>query len=547
MATPFRQHPGSACEECRRRKARCDRVRPCCGTCSLLARPCIFNEQRAQRGPKKGQIRALRDRVQTLERALAAPQHAGVPPDPVPSPLLEAPPLPTPDIQASWGFDAGLPVIFEQSELPELPELPRLPSLSSESEGKTGKCSDCDEDPALMQDDIVAVYFERVHPNLPIIHKLRYLDILDQQSPSESQRCLQLAVEATAAASTAQGLKASGLLYAEACSALEKVEIAGPISRARGVRLELDYIQALLLIVYYEALRMPQSRYLLSAGRAFRLVQIARLHETDLETASIEEPSPEGFARQEERRRTFWAAYCLDRMLNIRHELPHTLHDVVAHTRLPAPEANFQDSSPVRMPFLCDAISNPGTAILPVLAETVVLATLQGRCMTLRVAPSGGVDKTCTELQSIRLCLHQRLQMIARHLPRGGAAADPTLGFTHILAYGLMITINELAESMAFAMTEQQKSATLCLAEALVAYNETVELAKSTCRLGRFKTNLFLPVLLFRAITFITNHQPHGQLRGLAELISILERLSRVNRQAEELIQELRGIDTNTR
>lgn len=63
MTTQFRQHPGSACEECRRRKARCDRSRPRCGTCSVLGKTCVFNEQRTQRGPKKGQIRALRDRV----------------------------------------------------------------------------------------------------------------------------------------------------------------------------------------------------------------------------------------------------------------------------------------------------------------------------------------------------------------------------------------------------------------------------------------------------------------------------------------------------
>jgi hypothetical protein len=173
----------------------------------------------------------------------------------------------------------------------------------------------------------VSVYFERVHPNIPIIHKQRYFDMVEQQSPSRSQLCLQLAVRATAAASTAQTLGSSDSLYAETCAALERVEINGPIGRARGIPVELEYIQALLLVVYYEALRMPQDRYILTAGRAFRLIQISRLHEIDVETGPAEEVSGEVFTREEERRRTFWAAYCFDRLFSIRHELPHTLHE----------------------------------------------------------------------------------------------------------------------------------------------------------------------------------------------------------------------------
>jgi hypothetical protein len=173
----------------------------------------------------------------------------------------------------------------------------------------------------------VAVYFERVHSNIPIIHKQRYFDVVEQQSPSKSQLCLQLAVQAAAAATTAQMLKSSESLYAEACAALERVEINGPICRTREAPVELEYIQALLLVVYYEALRMPQYKYILTAGRVFRLIQISRLHEVDMETVPIEDVSGEVFAREEERRRTFWMAYCFDRLFSIRHELPHTLHE----------------------------------------------------------------------------------------------------------------------------------------------------------------------------------------------------------------------------
>lgn len=63
MTSSIRQRPGLACEECRRRKARCDRVRPLCGGCAENGTLCLVNENRPQRGPKKGQLQALRSRV----------------------------------------------------------------------------------------------------------------------------------------------------------------------------------------------------------------------------------------------------------------------------------------------------------------------------------------------------------------------------------------------------------------------------------------------------------------------------------------------------
>ena len=56
-----RQQPGFACEECRRRKARCDRVRPTCGPCLETGRICVTRYKNSQKGPKTtGQLNAMR-------------------------------------------------------------------------------------------------------------------------------------------------------------------------------------------------------------------------------------------------------------------------------------------------------------------------------------------------------------------------------------------------------------------------------------------------------------------------------------------------------
>lgn len=61
-----RQLPGSACEECRKRKLRCDRQRPQCGTCADAGIVCEVNHNRLARGPKKGDLKALRSRIGKL-------------------------------------------------------------------------------------------------------------------------------------------------------------------------------------------------------------------------------------------------------------------------------------------------------------------------------------------------------------------------------------------------------------------------------------------------------------------------------------------------
>ncbi|KAJ5792455.1 uncharacterized protein N7503_008433 [Penicillium pulvis] len=476
MANPFRQLPGLACEECRRRKAR------------------------AQRGPKKGQIRALRNRVHTLERLVSEQKHpeqsfATATDAAVTVEQMEpSPEITSTEIPPIWDLDAILPPIFE----PFLTELrdQHLPHISSTTEGSSygSQANYDDQISVLVRDDLVSVYFERVHPNIPIIHKQRYFDMIEQQSLSKSQNCLQLAVQAAAAASTAQLLELSATLYEKACAALETVEINGSLGQMNDILIELEYVQALLLIAYYEALRLPQYKCILTSGRAFRLTQLLRLHEID-KAAPLEPVLGDVFVREEERRRTFWMAYCFDRLLSIRHELPLTLHEEA----LPNPVSRTADRNPVDF---------------------------------------------CTEHQEIRECLQHRMQTMSKHIPVSAAVVDSTLSFAHILACNLMIDLNEVAEGMALGMDEHQKSVTICLPRALDACKEIVRLAKSSARLAKFKAHVFLPALLSRTMGFLSSHNPHAQSNEIDELISVLQVLRCMNRQAEELVYEWGDVTT---
>lgn len=81
MSRSHRQQPGLACEDCRRRKARCDRVRPTCGSCKDSDTACRYVDRRPQRGPPKGQVTALKNLigmsqiVMSLEHLISTVKH----------------------------------------------------------------------------------------------------------------------------------------------------------------------------------------------------------------------------------------------------------------------------------------------------------------------------------------------------------------------------------------------------------------------------------------------------------------------------------------
>lgn len=58
-----RQRPGAACDECRRRKLRCDREQPKCGVCAESGVVCQTTAVGPPRGPKRGHLKVLQTRI----------------------------------------------------------------------------------------------------------------------------------------------------------------------------------------------------------------------------------------------------------------------------------------------------------------------------------------------------------------------------------------------------------------------------------------------------------------------------------------------------
>lgn len=141
--------------------------------------------------------------------------------------------------------------------------------------------------------------------------------------------CLQYAMWTLATALSSQFEELGKLLYKETRDMLEAFEANDQDTGS----VPIEQVQAWLLLSFYELARCNHRRAWTTAGRTFRLVQLARLYEVDGPEYSLED---EDQVSMEERRRTFWIAYGLDRLICIRNRCPSTLaEESVSPTALP--------------------------------------------------------------------------------------------------------------------------------------------------------------------------------------------------------------------
>lgn len=139
-------------------------------------------------------------------------------------------------------------------------------------------------------------------------------------------------MRAVAAAVSAQYRSLSGILGTESRRLLERIDAD---SAGNCGDTPIEQIQAWLLLAHCELLCKHEHQAILTAGRAIRMVQLARLHNIDagnlLSTSmSTEQPlfppsslsDGDSFGKTEERRRAFGLAYCFDRLCLLHNECP---------------------------------------------------------------------------------------------------------------------------------------------------------------------------------------------------------------------------------
>ncbi|KAL9106931.1 MAG: hypothetical protein Q9227_008117 [Pyrenula ochraceoflavens] len=400
---------------------------------------------------------------------------------------------------------------------------------------------------------------------MPILHKPRYFAWARQTILSPARACLRSAMRTIAAAVSVQSQELHAALYAETRDMLEALDVS------EQSQIQLEQIQAWLLLAHYELLRMHEHKAMLTAGVAFRMVQLLKLYSIDAPDMSRPQPdamnpsasvlTDENFAEIEEKRRTYWLAFSFDRFLSERNEWPLTLHEEVICVRLPAPEMNFQNSQPICMEFLYEAMANSGRTTLPIYAECMVLAALYGRCMTHRrlalatAFPSKEPSDFWIRHEWLAVTLEKRIQLLLHSSPAATTMfeCDTLSMYTHMLAHSAVVHLSQTIGKRTWRTVEYQMAAISYEQRAHQAAIEMTNLAREMPRYFCFKVHPFLPSTLSCAVIFLMTHTKIMNITnpnkipedGVEQLLETLKHLKDINNLARELLARIEVGDAN--
>lgn len=160
---------------------------------------------------------------------------------------------------------------------------------------------------------------------------------------TEAQTALRNAMWTLAASASAYHLTLRDSLYQRTRQALENLDhrtssaddTTATTTTVITTTADTEVVQAWLLLAVHELMCVSFRRAWITAGRAFRLIQLdpswtaadggvtTEMH-VDIQNHQAQ------WIETEQRRRTFWFAYCLDRLMSLRNGSPPTFGDRVS-------------------------------------------------------------------------------------------------------------------------------------------------------------------------------------------------------------------------
>ncbi|CAG7927163.1 unnamed protein product [Penicillium olsonii] len=385
-----------ACVVCRRRKLRCDGRRPSCGTCSRLGHECAYDEVRKKSGPKRGYVKQLEARLAQVETLLKGqdpdPNQRPSPPQPLDNaftaPISDESMLALPDLSdlgELGGFGGNMDTSFQAQTAPSAGQQGQLLFPPPQHTTTSGN-SQWDlislglEEPLPSQDvidELDTLFFEKIYPMMPIIHRPRYYAALDLAPNMRPPVCLRYIMWCHAASVSDKYFFLHDHFYHRARKYAERDEMKGFGENI----VSLAYCQTWVLIGTYEFRMIYFPRAWLSVGKAARLALMLGLNRLDGAGLDVKQSilPPRDWTEREERRRVFWGTFATDRYASVGTGWPVLIdeHDIM--TNLPASEESFLKSKPQRTLRLSDVVNGEGASSLAPFACVMVLTSLFGR------------------------------------------------------------------------------------------------------------------------------------------------------------------------
>ncbi|KAJ4341891.1 hypothetical protein N0V87_001556 [Didymella glomerata] len=446
-----------ACVLCRKRKLRCDGDRPTCGTCKRLSHNCAYDEVRKKSGPKRGYVKLLEQRLQQVETLLqtqnSTDSNKGQ--DPATAYVVNTVQgASTTRTQSSNPFDKSLEnlldarnasaPVFQNDNANTNGEEPGFHSWEMISLGLEEPLP-----PEDVMDELYQIYFTKIHPSLPMIHRPRFMAALNLAPHMRPPVCLRYAMWTLAASVTDKYDALQEHFYHRARKYAQLDEMRGHGEST----ITLAHCQAWGLMCTYEFKNMYFPRAWLSAGRAVRLAQMMQLHRLDGAGLDVKQclPPPKDWTEREERRRTFWMCFAMDRYASIGTGWPMIIEEKDIMTNFPASDDAFERSKAMSTGSLEQALGPMGAAKLESLGGIVLTAAMFGRNLLHLHRPTS--EDNDSDLNGPFWTRHRQLEQIllqtSLHLPDHlrlpSGRDDPNVVFANMCIQTSAICLHQAA------------------------------------------------------------------------------------------------------
>lgn len=460
-----------ACELCRRRKLKCNGVKPSCDTCTRLKKACQYTAVHKKSGPQRGYLKKLESRLEQLEQLLAKTKPEAVSNNYV---TAEEPTI-TPSCgntllsskkQSTSSAEQSYSVPNTAGNTAKIPKQPYLSTAEDELLSEI-KSPHSNKDPEAVKEaarramsipgtrmdmfgfdkpvndnstelmplnveepypceevitQLVTEFFSSTQPCFHFLHKNRFQSML---SLGKIKPHLLYSVLLTGASFSDNHLfHLQDQMYKRAVKYIFKTENFGYGEEM----VNLQYVQSLVLIAIHENRIGSFGRAWLTVGKAIRAANQNNLHEIEL-LVNVRECfnmhvsfDPFNTYDIDERRRTFWTVYVLDKYCAMGSGWPTGIKLNEIKTHLPLDDDLFHASVPESVVPLEKVIASPETYLKgsnSSFALSVVFAYFLGESLTISTKARRADDNSPTgEWWKSEESLSRQLNSLVPILPK---------------------------------------------------------------------------------------------------------------------------------
>ncbi|KAL3427794.1 fungal specific transcription factor [Phlyctema vagabunda] len=562
-----------ACIICRKRKLKCDGTKPSCSTCTRLGHNCAYDEVRRKSGPKRGYVKALEERLKQVETLLKTqePVNPAPQPDTAPKPFGNTntntggpqASQPNADFNISnpsigvtggvntdrWDFTGTSP----QAPLDDLGFANSMTmNMGLDDNTFTWEMIGLGlEEPLPPQetiDELHQIYFDKIHPSTPMIHKYRYLAAMNLAPNQRPPVTLRYAMWTLAASVVEKFMDLRDHFYQRSRKYMELDTLKGHGEHMISVA----HAQTHTLLASYEFKMMYFPRAWMSTGSAIRMCQMMGLHRLDGVGLDVKQclPAPRDWTEREERRRTFWMAFCEDRYASIGTGWPMNIDEKDILTDLPASDEAFEMSKPESTQSLTDSMSPTGASRLSAFAGVVLMACLFGRNLIHLHRPdaddrdhdlNGEFWKRHRNMDNI--LLNTSLSMPS-HLKLPNGLSSPNIVFVTMNIHTSTICLHQAAIYKADKNKLPASISAESKVRCITAANEIASVMRMISHMDLSAMNPFISFCLYVAarvfVQYLKSRPDDGQIGdSLRFLLSAMNALKRKNPLTESFLVQL--------